>query len=901
MGNRSTIFAASTLAIALGLAGVGAIEISAMAVAQTVENMENEAQQLTQDGLRLSDQGQQSEALKRHQQALDIVHRIKARKLEGIILNNIGLAFKRLNNYTQALKLYQQAISIYQEVKDEALEGITLNNIANIYKSQGDIPRALDIYQQALKLHRKVKNERSEVVTLLNIAAIYNSPKSEYLKSSDFLKDALTAYYNIPDRKAEDLKIESAIFREIGSVFQNLGHTQKSLTKYNQALEISREVNDREGEGKSLNQIGTLYGSLNEHKHALKFYQESLIIHQEIGDKVGIANVLNNIATSYFNLQQYEKAIEIWRYALFTIRKSGDLTIEGLILNNIWFLKEIPNNSSSLITALSIHRKVKNRPGEATLLTLIATGLTTENKVEPAIVFYKQSVNLYESLRKDIRKLPRETQEIYTSSVAGTYRQLAEALLTQGRVREAQSILELLKVQELQGYGKDYEANTSTIELPLHPLESQALQSFEKTIATNSLTPKTLKTIAQLLTQNRGRIIQEMNNMPIVIGNPKAVLKANPNALLIQNLVINDKLWVLWTNASGNTKAILVPNVTQKQLDETVKTFRDQIGSPYSNLNQLKATSTQLYNWLIPPELQAELKTNPKPQLIFSLDHVTRYIPVAALYDGTQYLAQRYTLSNLITMDSDMGIDPWSIGDPRLSPNGQSPSILALGTTKAYPGFSALPNVSAELEAIVKTNQPERGIYPGTIQLNQAFTAKSLTQNLNAYRVLHIATHGSFNPKSITASYLLLGDGNRLPITDIAALNNLNTTHLVVLSACETGLSGGGQDGTEISGISGYFLRRGAKSVLASLWSVNDASTALLMQQFYTHLSTGTATKAQALQKAQQDFISGKLTAKEAETIARAGGRPYAPGQTPPGSFAHPYFWAPFVLMGNNQ
>ena len=236
----------------------------------------------------------------------------------------------------------------------------------------------------------------------------------------------------------------------------------------------------------------------------------------------------------------------------------------------------------------------------------------------------------------------------------------------------------------------------------------------------------------------------------------------------------------------------------------------------------------------------------------------------------------------------------------RLKSADRSPTILALGTTKAYPGFNALPGVEAELNAIVQ-NGNSNGIYPGKIQLNETFTAQSLqTNDLDKYRILHIATHGSFNPKSITASYLLLGNGDRLNITDIANLNNLNNTHLVVLSACETGLSGGGQDGTEISGISGYFLRRGAKSVLASLWSVNDSSTALMMQQFYKTLSQTNLTKAEALQKVQQDFISGKLSATEAAAIPRATTRNITEGRSIGDSFAHPYFWAPFVLTGNN-
>ena len=86
---------------------------------------------------------------------------------------------------------------------------------------------------------------------------------------------------------------------------------------------------------------------------------------------------------------------------------------------------------------------------------------------------------------------------------------------------------------------------------------------------------------------------------------------------------------------------------------------------------------------------------------------------------------------------------------------------------------------------------------------------------------------------------------------------------------------------------------------MASLWSVNDASTSLMMQQFYHRLKQG-MTKAEAIQAVQQDFISGKLTAKEAKSIARAGARPYIEGQPPPDSFEHPYFWAPFILIGNS-
>ena len=287
-------------------------------------------------------------------------------------------------------------------------------------------------------------------------------------------------------------------------------------------------------------------------------------------------------------------------------------------------------------------------------LSLSNLGQTlAKQEPELAISFYKQAVNVVESIRQDSRNLPRESQELYTASVAFTYRNLADLLLTQGRTREAQEILELLKVQEASDYNPSKIQNPkSKIQLKLHPLEQQAIETFDKAIAQNqSLKLQDYETLNQPLKQNRDRLIQDGNAKETAIGNPQNLI-ADPNTILIQNLVINDKLWVIWTTKSGGTQAIVTP-LPKAKLDETVKTFRKQIGTQNSDLKELQTTSQTLHNWLIPPALQTELTKTPKQHLIFSLDHVTRYIPIAALHNGTQYLTQRYQLSNITTTDTD--------------------------------------------------------------------------------------------------------------------------------------------------------------------------------------------------------------------------------------------------------
>jgi CHAT domain-containing protein len=129
--------------------------------------------------------------------------------------------------------------------------------------------------------------------------------------------------------------------------------------------------------------------------------------------------------------------------------------------------------------------------------------------------------------------------------------------------------------------------------------------------------------------------------------------------------------------------------------------------------------------------------------------------------------------------------------------------------------------------------------------------------------------------------------------------------HLVVLSACETALGGPDQNGIEMSGISYYFLSNGAKAVMAFLWLVNDGSTSLLMQQFYKNLASGTMTKAEALQQAQLSLLQGKVTAKDAPQWRNGDVTlELKPGAQLPRSrttdFSHPYYWAPFILIGNS-
>jgi CHAT domain-containing protein len=275
---------------------------------------------------------------------------------------------------------------------------------------------------------------------------------------------------------------------------------------------------------------------------------------------------------------------------------------------------------------------------------------------------------------------------------------------------------------------------------------------------------------------------------------------------------------------------------------------------------------------------------------------------MSALYDGKQYLIEKYTIYNVLTEDTDTR--------DKLPVGAQNSPVLAMGLSDAVPGFGSLPNVPAEIDAIVRQEtKNNQGIYPGKKFLNRSFDFATLQDNLKGYRILHLATHGVFVPDSADKSYILLGTGEQLTIPQIKTLTGLNNIHLVVLSACQTALAGPRQDGIEIASMAYHFLNRGAKAVMASLWLVDDGSTSLLMQQFYKNLANGTPekpmTKAEALRQAQLNLLQGNVSTA-ANTDPRGGIIvEQIPGSRPPmtpsngSKFSHPYYWAPFILIGN--
>jgi CHAT domain-containing protein len=278
-----------------------------------------------------------------------------------------------------------------------------------------------------------------------------------------------------------------------------------------------------------------------------------------------------------------------------------------------------------------------------------------------------------------------------------------------------------------------------------------------------------------------------------------------------------------------------------------------------------------------------------------------RYLPFSALFDGKNYLIEQYA----ITMYNAAAQSYLLLEKP-----GIHWSVAGFGVSESLdPVFSDLPAVEDEINAIVKEKvADEIGILPGSAYLNQEFTPDQLIQALkqkDTYQVIHLATHFKFAPGSPIDSFLLAGEGMHISLQDLLQGDyQMAGKDLVTLSACETALGAlddPRHDGKELEGLGTLIQRKGAHAVLATLWPVADQSTAVFMEQFYTIREKKNISKAEAIRQTQQLFIRGNVILDKTIGKARIRGASLPTDETLESQFKHPYFWAPFILMGNWQ
>ena len=815
---------------------------------------------------------------------------------EGRKLANTGTA----ESLQASIPKFEQARRLYHAIDDKQAEADCFGWAANIYGALGDKQQALKYYSESLPLYRAVGDKDGEATTLNNIGKVY-SDLGEKQQALKYYSESLPLC-----REMGDKNCEATTLNNIGLVYSDLGEKQQALKYYSESLPLSRAVGNKRGEAATLNNIGKVYSALGEKQQALKYYSESLPLSRAVGDKGGEARTLSNIGAVYLGLNEPQQALKYFN------------------------------------EALPLSRAASDRRGEATTFDNLSYILASVNP-RFGILYGKQSINNFQILRSNAQGLDKNLQQTFLKSIEVSYRFLADALIKQKRYAEAQQVLNSFKDQQFFDFS-----------------QSKQFAPLAVTVREAELT----KTLNQKL-ENVATTIRALDDFKNSIGNrqPTAVEIAQLKSLATKQVASNDDYLAFLKTAekdfaappTDKDKFPDVPDLTQLQTtlrelsaqngEKSVAVYTlvgaDNYRALVVTADSISAVSTpikgamlnqkaqdlwtvlqspqydpqplakEIYDVVFAP-LAAKLPADTKT-ILWSLDGSLRYVPMAALHDGKQYLVERY--NNVIFTRADKERLTRDVST-NLTGTGFGSSLLH----KVRYGdkvFNAreLPAVKTELARIFKSGSSTTGVLSGEVLLDAQFTRAAMIATLQKHRPLvHIASHFKFEPGDEANSFLLLGDGTTFTLDEMKQRKNLFAgVELLALSACDTAAQQADATGREVDGFAELAQRLGAGAVMASLWEVSDNSTAELMARFYkTYNGQKGANKATSLRSAQMALLSGEyktagaanrqLTREEAERgekikIDSAKLKAFKIDKASP--FAHPYFWSPFILIGN--
>ena len=369
--------------------------------------------------------------------------------------------------------------------------------------------------------------------------------------------------------------------------------------------------------------------------------------------------------------------------------------------------------------------------------------------------------------------------------------------------------------------------------------------------------------------------------------------KLGHGAVVLEYFMSPGEVNIILTTPSGPVPTST--KISAKELNRQIRDFRVALSD--SRKNPLPMAQS-LYKVLVQPIAPA-LEAAHAKTLMLVLHDTLRYVPFAALHDGKGYLIESMAVVNVNQ----------AARDKLVSKPQADWQVWGLGVTKPGADYPALPFAGEELNDIKAALGGK-----SQVKLDQDFTESGLRSGLGGtFQVIHIASHFEFIPGSVDRSVLLLGDGKRMSLSEIRNKLNFNGVELLTLSACETAVGDDSlaEDGSEVEGLARVAQDKGAMSVIATLWPVADESTATLMSALYQAHKNDHVDKAEALRMAQLTLLRGTAMGaapsggEEQRGLARkedssaGSGASRATAANSGGRYAHPFYWAPFILMGN--
>ncbi len=719
---------------------------------------------------------------------------------------------------------------------------------------QGALEEAVDSWTAAAQSAQASGKLEEHVTALEYLARAYTS-LGRYTQAIQSLHTAL----KLADALPQTTRIR--LLAALGNAHVAVGPPEAAERYLRESLQLASSRQDVARMAAALNDLGNLYSSQRKYAEATAAYSESAALAQKAGLRLLAARALSNAAGSLVQQDKTQEAETALQAASAAMRQAApsheavltririalgfrDLQARGADATG----RLLREASDGLNEAAAMADRLGDARGASFALGHLGGLYEGERRFDEALqltrkaIFLAQRVGAPESLYRWQWQAARLLRQVAT---------VEEAIAS---YRRAVHTLQSIRPEFATGYAPvgTFRDTVGRVYFELVDLLLQRAGSVDRPEAAALHLIEARDTV-ELFKLGELRDYFRDDCVDAALSAIKKLDAVSSTSAVIYPILLPDRTELLVSLPTG-LKRFVLP-VASESLTREIRQFR--LALENRTTREYLPHAQQLYRWLIGP-LEVELAANAIDTLVFVPDGALRTISMAALHDGERYLVQKYALA----------ITPGlTLTDPRPI-DREGMKVLALGVTQAVQGFPPLPNVASELEML-------RLLFDSTTLVDAAFSIPAFERELKqqSFTILHIASHGEF-AQDVKDTFLLTFE-DRLTMDRLNEVIGLlrfrkEPLELLTLSACDTAAG----DDRAALGLAGIAIKAGARSALATLWSVNDVASAHLVEAFYHELKEPTVSRAAALRRAQMKVLADPR-------------------------YDHPGFWSPFLLINN--
>lgn len=821
-------------------------------------------------------QGEYEAALAEYSKALEIYRKTGERTPETNVLLGIGDILVQQGNFEEGLEQFNKGLKIATQINNRSGVADALRSIAGVHLLLGDFDQAIRTDEKSLQISREVENPWGIASSYTGLGNTFNA-MGNYRQAVDYYRQADSIFYSLGDTLGRATPLNN-----VGTVYYFQGDYEKALDQFNRVLGILRAAGQEdEFLAIVISNIGEVYYEQGRYEDAETWLEQSLELARDLGARRMSASTLTILAKSLMAQDQLDEAAATGREALELAEEIGEqeqrVEINGVMGELAMRRGDVAAAERYLGKSVEVADHINSfkylwRP-------LYFLGILNRDRGdrEKAVAALERSVETIESLRARVAG-GEAAQKLFASDKAKVrvYEALIALLVEAGDIERALGYLERSSSEDLRSRFKSLDPSFADPEkrkileqdremkARIDNLASQL--SAERGEEGGGSTGKIerLKEIISIAENDYIKFVNEtvreqpeLRNYFSAGVNPIELRQRKqkiPSDVAVVSYLLGERQIFTFV-ATADTVVARVLSVERLDVESKVRKLYRSVVTP-DRVDDFVVASSDLYDLLIAP-IEDRIGAYDKLAIIPSGD--LHYVPFATLRPNepdASYLAEQHTVFYV----SDLGVfldDQGSASDLRL---------VAFGNADG-----TLPNAEQEVRDIA-------AIYPESkIYVREQATEKKAKNFPHGYNALHFATHGNLDYRHFENSWLTLSadssssEDGRLTLEEIWAITNLVDCKLVTLSACNTAVSDEVVEGWPINPANA-FLQVGVPRVIATLWQVDDEATAQLMKTFYELLPEHGA--AESLRLAQ----------------ARLRSSP---------DYAEPYYWGPFVLLGD--